>query len=102
MPFSSRVLMREASVYRGGGCVKCWLPFRSFTFSFMPSSRAGRSLPAFSSSSALSSYRAVKPSKATLKPEALNRYFPAVMVAWVVFKTQLAIWQAIKRSQISL
>ena len=53
----------------------------SFTFSFMPSSRGGRSLPAFSSSSLLSSYRAVKPSKATLKPEALNRYLPAWMVA---------------------
>ena len=50
----------------------------------------------------LSSYRAVKPSKATLKPEALNRYLPARMVAWVVLRTQLAIWQAMKRSQMSL
>ena len=68
----------------------------------MPTSRGGRSLPAFSSSSLLSSYRAVKPSKATLKPEALKIYFPAPMVAWVVFITQLAIWQAMNRSQMSL
>ena len=59
-------------------------------------------MPAFSSSSLLSSYRVVKPSKATLNPEALNRYFPALMVAWVVFMTQFAIWQAMNRSQISL
>ncbi|CDD29305.1 unknown [Firmicutes bacterium CAG:94] len=59
-------------------------------------------MPAFSSSSLLSSYRAVKPSKATLKPEALKIYFPAPMVAWVVFITQLAIWQAMNRSQMSL
>ena len=30
MPFSSRALMREASVYRAGGWVKCWLPVSSF------------------------------------------------------------------------
>ena len=68
----------------------------------MPSSRGGRSFPAFSSSSRLSSYRAVKPSKATWKPEALNRYFPAWMVAWVVLSTHPAIWQAMNRSQMSL
>ena len=62
IPFSSRALMRVASVYRVGGWVKCWSCFSPFRSSGSPSRRSGRGdWGASSSSSRPSSYTAVKP-----------------------------------------
>ena len=62
MPFSSMALMREASVYRAGGWVKCWLPGQSSVsvsrLALLPG-RAGRDGLLLLSSSLPSSYTAV-------------------------------------------
>ena len=60
MPFSSMARMREASVNRAGGWVKCWAGSKPVSVTTSPCASGGRA-GAFSSfsSSRLSSYTAV-------------------------------------------
>ena len=73
MPFSSSAWMSVASVYSGGGWVNFWSAVSERSCKTWPSSSGGRAVSFFCFSSVDSSYRAVKPSNATRKPEARNR-----------------------------
>ena len=102
MPFSSMARMREASVYRGGGWVKCWSGAKPRFSSCWPSVRGGRleSLSSFSRSSSLpSSYTAVKPENFRLLAEARKPWPAASASMETLSKTALVIWQATNRLQ---
>lgn len=103
IPFSSSVLMRLASVYRGGGEVKCCSP-SVFTFlTISPFFRDGSSwISSPSAFFSLADCMTVNPSKRTLLPVAFSTHRPLPKRAVVVCCFCGAIWLAIKRFQISV
>ncbi len=92
MPFSSMARMREASVYRGGGWVKCWSCRVASFLRPCPSVRGG-SFSSFSSfsSSLPSSYTAVNPANLRLVEEARNPCPAASASTETLSKTALDI-----------
>ena len=100
MPFSSKVLMRLASVYLGGGAVKCCSPFVFTLFTVSPFFKGGRKFsPSPSFFFSFDGCMTVKPSKRTWLPLARRVHRPlwrrAVVVCWIWG----AIWEAMKRFQ---
>ena len=70
MPFSSRSLTKDASVYLAGAWVKCCFPSSKEAFKTSPSSSSGNEL---SSSSLIAySYIFMNPSNLIVDPVALN------------------------------
>ena len=99
MPRSSISLIRDASVKRGGGWVKCCSALTSQQTSRSPGSRAGI-WPSRSRSSSRFQIR-WKPSKASTDPVARKMKSEAAMVTRVLRKRAGAIWLATNRRQIS-
>ncbi|MNN57910.1 hypothetical protein D3C81_1729250 [compost metagenome] len=80
IPSSSSVLTRRASVYRGGGWVKCCLGSMSCFTKSSPAFSGGKNFSSSVVPSSLpSTYTFMNPGKETLEPTALKIAVPAVI-----------------------
>src|SRR3989338_10804437 len=95
MPCSSIAFIKLASLYRGGGSVKCCSVFNSFKFKISFSANGGKIF-----SVNLDGYIFSQPSNLRVEPFARKIKFLAEMSAVAESKTACCIWQATNLLQI--
>src|SRR5262249_46723025 len=93
MPSFSRVFTSDASLYRGGGWVECWLSFRPSFSRGCPAGRGGRGTASGRPAGQTLRY----PSNFSIWPLALNTPWSAWISTFVTATMAGVIWLATNR-----